>query len=90
MVVSICVGSACHLKGSRDLVELLKNAIEKHNLSEEVTLTGSFCLGECNRNGVTIQVDGEICPGVTVDDEFFSVTPETVDAFFQDNVLAKV
>ena len=73
MVVSICVGSACHLKGSRDLVELLKNAIEKHNLSEEVTLTGSFCLGECNRNGVTIQVDGEICPGVTVEEfpEFF-------------------
>lgn len=81
MIVQICVGSSCHLKGSERIVELFQEYIEKHHLEYDVTLAGSFCSGKCNRTGVTIQID---------DDVFTGVTPETFDDFFQKNILSKI
>ena len=52
MIIQICVGSSCHLKGSEDMIELLKQAIATHDLENEVTLAGSFCAGKCNGVGV--------------------------------------
>mgnify|MGYP002546295707 CR=1 FL=1 len=73
MVVQICVGSSCHLKGSHDIVELLQDAVKEHNLENEITLAGSFCAGKCNRIGVTVTVDDDIYPGITRENfrEFF-------------------
>lgn len=65
MIIKICVGSSCHLKGSPEIVELLQNAVKEYNLENEVTLAGSFCIGKCNRDGVTVQVDEETYPGIT-------------------------
>ena len=65
MIIQVCVGSSCHLKGSMDIVGLLKKAIEDNHLERDVTLAGSFCTGRCNRNGVTITVDDDVYPGVT-------------------------
>ena len=65
MIIQVCVGSSCHLKGSPEIVELLQKAVEKHHLEDEVTLAGSFCIGKCNRVGVTIHVDDDIHVGVT-------------------------
>ncbi len=79
MVIQICVGSSCYLKGSSEIVELLTEAVEKHGLSNEITLTGSFCIGKCNRVGVTVQVDDEIHVGLT---------RENFKEFFNDKVLA--
>ncbi len=62
MIIQICVGSSCHLKGSHDIVALFQEAIEKYGLENEVTLAGSFCTGKCNRVGVTVTVDDEIYP----------------------------
>lgn len=81
MVIQICVGSSCHLKGSRELVELLQKAIEEYNLQDEVTLAGSFCIGVCNREGVTIQVDDDVHTGII---------PETFKEFFAEKVLSKL
>ncbi|MBQ8185800.1 MAG: (2Fe-2S) ferredoxin domain-containing protein [Clostridia bacterium] len=81
MVIQVCVGSSCHLKGSPEIVELLQNAIEENNLGEDVTLVGSFCIGKCNRVGVTIQVDDEIHTGIT---------RENFREFFKEHVLNKV
>lgn len=73
MIIQVCVGSSCHLKGSEEVVELLQHAVEKYHLEDEVTLAGSFCIGKCNRVGVTVQVDDDIVTGVTKDNfrEFF-------------------
>ena len=73
MIIQICVGSSCHLKGSEDLIELLKQAIAAHDLENEITLAGSFCAGRCNRVGVTVTVDDEVYTGVTTEGftEFF-------------------
>ena len=81
MIIQICVGSSCHLKGAPEIVELLKNAIEEYHLENEVTLTGSFCIGKCNRIGVTVQIDDDIHTGIT---------RENFKEFFQENVLNKL
>lgn len=81
MVIEICIGSSCHLKGSRELVELFTSEVEKRNLKEKIILRGSFCKGKCNREGVTIQVD---------DDLYVGVTPDKFDKFFEENVLKKL
>ena len=81
LILHICIGSSCHLKGSEQVVNLFQKALEQHQLEDKVTLAGSFCIGRCNREGVTVQVDGEM---------FSGVTPATFDAFFAEHVLAKL
>ncbi len=81
MIIQICVGSSCHIKGSAEIVELLQAAVAEHHLESEVTLAGSFCIGKCNRIGVTVQVDDEVHTGVT---------KEGFKEFFQTQVLAKL
>ena len=81
VIVQICVGSSCHLKGSAKIVELLQKAVEENNLDSEVTLSGSFCIGKCNREGVTLQVDDDVFTGITV---------ENFREFFNDNILSRV
>ena len=73
MIIQICVGSSCHLKGSPEIVELLQKAVAEHQLEDEITLAGSFCIGKCNRVGVTVQVDDDIHTGITKENfkEFF-------------------
>ena len=73
VIVQVCVGSSCHLKGSQDIVELLEKAIEEHKIQDDVVLTGSFCIGQCNRVGVTVQVNDDVHVGITRDNfsEFF-------------------
>ena len=81
MIIQVCVGSSCHLKGSPEIVELLQKAIEEHRLQDEITLVGSFCVGKCNRVGVTVQVDDDIHVGIT---------RETFKEFFETQVLNKL
>lgn len=81
MIIQICVGSSCHLKGSPEIVELLQKAVEEHQLQNDVTLSGSFCIGKCNREGVTVQVD---------DDVHVGVTKENFKEFFDKQVLQKL
>ncbi|MBQ8397250.1 MAG: (2Fe-2S) ferredoxin domain-containing protein [Clostridia bacterium] len=79
MKITVCIGSSCHIKGSRQVVEQLQALIAANNLGDKVDLGGTFCMGECQKG---------VC--VTVDDSFHSVTPDTVESFFQNEVLAKV
>lgn len=73
MIVQICVGSSCHLKGSQEVIELMQNAVAERHLEKEITLAGSFCSGKCNRTGVTVTVDDQVIPGVNRENfkEFF-------------------
>lgn len=73
LIVQVCVGSSCFLKGSQDIIEMLQNAIAEHHLEDDVVLNGSFCIGQCNRVGVTIQVNDDIHVGITRENfkEFF-------------------
>ena len=81
MIVQVCVGSSCHMKGSEEIVELVKQALEERRMEDEVTLAGSFCIGRCNRVGVTVQVD---------DDVFTGITKESFGNFFEESILARL
>lgn len=77
--ITVCIGSSCHIKGSRQVVEQLQYLIEENNIGDKVELGGTFCMGKCQQG---------VC--VTVNDGFYSVTPETVDEFFAKEVLSRV
>ncbi|MBQ7636022.1 MAG: (2Fe-2S) ferredoxin domain-containing protein [Lachnospiraceae bacterium] len=79
MKVTVCIGSSCHIKGSRQVVESLQYYINEEKLGDKVELGGTFCMGKCQQG---------VC--VTVDDEFYSVTPENVKEFFEKEIKAKV
>ena len=79
MKVTVCIGSSCHIKGSRQVVEQLQHLIAENNIKEKVELGGTFCMGKCQQG---------VC--VTVDGEFFSVSPDTAEDFFKTNIMAKV
>ena len=79
MVITICIGSSCQLKGSRNVIQGLQKKIQENNLGSQIELNGSFCTGECEKG---------VC--VKIDEELFSVSPETVDTFFTDEVLRRV
>lgn len=79
MRVSICIGSACHLKGSREVIQKLQKLVEKYELDSQVDLNGDFCSGNCVK-GVCVTVDGEL----------FSVKPETTEAFFDKEIMGRL
>ena len=74
LFVQVCVGSSCYLKGSQDIVELLERSVQEHHIEDEVVLSGSFCVGKCNRVGVTVVVNDDIHVGITKENfrEFFN------------------
>jgi len=79
MKIVVCIGSSCHIKGSRQVVEQLQSLIEANNLNDKVELSGTFCMSNCQKG---------VC--VTIDDVLFSVTPDSCEDFFNTEVLAKL
>ena len=79
MKITVCIGSSCHIKGSRQVVEQLQYLIAQHNLKDKIDLGGTFCMGNC-QNGVS----------VTLDDKLYSLSPDTTKDFFEKEVLPKV
>ncbi len=79
MKVTICIGSACHLKGSREIIQKLQSLVAQNGLSGKVDLNGAFCSGNCV-NGVCVTVDGTL----------FSVQPDNAEAFFEKEILGRL
>lgn len=79
MKVTVCIGSSCHIKGSRQVVEELQHLIADAGLEDKVELGGTFCMGRC-QEGVCVTVDGE----------FHSVSPDNIKEFFEKEVKGKV
>ncbi len=77
--IKVCIGSSCHIKGSRQVVQQLQYLIAQNNLGDKVELGATFCMGECQK-GVCVTVDGEL----------HSVSPDTVGEFFTNVILSKV
>lgn len=76
-VISVCVGSSCHLKGSYDIIRIFKELIKEHKLDKEWELKAEFCCNNC-RNPVSVK----IC-----DSEPYSVDVTGADAFFKEKIL---
>lgn len=79
MKITVCIGSSCHLKGSRQIVEQLQALLAEHKLQDYVELSGTFCLANCQK-GVSVMLDGQL----------ESVSPETIGTFFTERILSAV
>lgn len=74
-----CIGSACHLKGSYNVINVFQQIIEEKNLNDKVEVCGSFCLGHCSED-----------VSVKVEDDYFAVKPENAKEFFEENVMSRL
>lgn len=79
MKVTICIGSACHLKGSREVIAQLQQLVKERELAAQVDLNGSFCNGSC-LSGVS----------VTIGDRNFSLRPEDTKEFFEKEIVGRL
>ena len=79
MKVSICIGSACHLKGSREIIKEMQELVAKNGVGDKVDLNGAFCSGNCV-NGVCVTVDGTL----------FSLKPENTKEVFEKEIMGRL
>ena len=77
MELKVCVGSACHLKGSGDVVKTFQALIHQYKLAETVLLKGSFCMGTCNESNIAVEFN----------EKTYSTTAEGAESFFKETVL---
>ena len=81
MKVTVCIGSSCHIKGSRIVVQTLNHLIETKGLKDKVELGGAFCVGNCKeKEGVCVKIG----------DEVHSVTPLMTKTFFENEISGKI
>lgn len=75
--LEVCVGSACHLKGSYNVINKLNNIIEERKLGDSIVVKAAFCLGNCTQ-GVSVRVNNE---------KIVSVRENTVEEFLDQHVI---
>jgi NADH:ubiquinone oxidoreductase subunit E len=80
IVVQICVGSSCYVRGADKIIDILRRLCEQHSLNSTVELRGSFCMDHCGE-GVTVKIG---------DDYFSDVTPESAEKFLDEVIMARV
>lgn len=80
MDISVCIGSSCHLNGARDVINKLKYLLEKNGLDNSVEIKGTFCMGNCACEGVSLNFNNVL----------YSIHPEDVDAFFSDVITSSL
>ena len=79
--IQVCVGSACHLKGSYNVINAMQDQLNQHELGDKVVITALFCLDRCSK-AVSVKIDNEEC--------IYSVSEKTVEDFFTENILHRV
>jgi len=79
MKIMICVGSTCHLGGSKKVVTRFQELVEENNVQASIELSGKFCMGKCGEG---------VC--VTIDDVKHTIQPADAEALFNSEVLAKL
>jgi NADH:ubiquinone oxidoreductase subunit E len=77
LVLTVCMGSACHQMGAFQVVERLKELLAEHGLQQTVTLKGAFCMENCSE-GVVMEIQGR---------RLAHIRPETLDTVFEEQIL---
>ncbi|HWR61530.1 MAG TPA: NAD(P)H-dependent oxidoreductase subunit E, partial [Clostridia bacterium] len=80
MIIQVCIGSACHLKGAYNVINSLQKLIDEKKLQGRVTLKAAFCLGQCT-DAVSVKID---------DEPVLSVCDSNVAQFFDEYVLGRL
>ena len=69
MIIKVCIGSACYLKGSYDVIKGIEKYLDDNHLTDEIILKSSFCLGKCSE-AVSVEIDEK---------QIVSVSPASVN-----------
>nr|WP_246566448.1 (2Fe-2S) ferredoxin domain-containing protein [Tissierella simiarum] len=80
VTIHVCIGSACHLKGSYNVINGLQEIIKEKSLEEKVEVKAAFCLGECSK-AVSVKVD---------DSPIYSVNKDNIKDFFNTQVVGRL
>lgn len=80
VVIHVCIGTACYLKGSNKVIKEIQNIIDSKGLNDRVEIKAAFCLGECTK-AVAVKVD---------DSDVISVDCDNIDYFFNKYVEGKM
>ena len=60
IIINVCIGSACHIKGSYNVINSLQQLTEEYGLTDKVDTRAAFCLGHCTQ-AVSVRIgDGEV------------------------------
>lgn len=79
MEIKVCVGSACYVKGSHEVIQQIQKLITMYNLEDKIILKAAFCLGHCTQ-----------AVSVEIDDVTYSVPKDGVDVFFKEHVCRRI
>jgi len=79
-VITVCVGSACHLKGSHEIINYFKDAIKEAGLEKTVELKGTFCMDHCT-DGANLLVDDVL---------FHANSVDVAKEIFQKEIIEKI
>lgn len=81
--LEVCVGSACHVRGSYAVISKLQELISDSDLDDKVQVKAAFCFGHCTEP-VSVHFAEE--------DPVYSVAPDSasVKAFFETEILKRV
>lgn len=80
MELKVCIGSACHIKGSYNVITAFQQLIEEYNVFNEVELKAVFCLGHC-MDAVSVQINEEAS---------YSMSGESARNFFKEHILFRL
>lgn len=80
LIVTVCVGSSCSVRGSDEFAAEIQRLIVKEGLEGFVDIVGAFCMEACSM-GVSVKVG---------DREFSNIRPNEAEAFFYREILDHV
>lgn len=78
--IYVCVGSACHLKGSYSIINRLQELIGASAYADQLNLMAVLCFGRCGGD-VSVRIGEE---------DYFSIKPENTDMWFETEVIPRV
>lgn len=71
--IVICLGSSCFSRGNKDVLEVVKDFLKKHQLNAEVFFHGDLCGGKCEE-GPVLKIDEKLFSKVTVENVYEILT----------------
>ena len=80
MKIEVCIGSACHLKGSYNIINTFQQMVEEYHLADSVEVNAAFCFGRCAES-VAVRLDGG---------DVHSVSGACARDFFVENIVPAV
>ncbi len=67
ITVTVCVGSSCHIKGAREMIDCFNDFLTKEHLQDKVELKGAFCMDRCGE-GINWKINDEIMTSSSAED----------------------